>query len=149
MDPATISLEKQRSQFVKDMVQAELFGHLKPKFLFNMAHQGELSERAYGLILQRQLRDGRIDDRAFDVWKTLDVPLEKAKKVESVDLKMQILHRKLDLHAQNLYKDEALPVLSDKRRQGTLSEVAYEAILESQKRRGLIDDTQLSLWRNG
>ena len=61
---AWFSAEHER--FVRDMAQAELFGDLKPKFLFGMVLKGELSERAYGLILQRQKRQGLIDDRAFD-----------------------------------------------------------------------------------
>lgn len=152
-DPSTITLETQRALYVRDHLQAELFGDLKPRFLNRLVNEGQISERAYTLILKKQLREKRIDDQAFNVWKNPGIAgsavNDVARKLASVDLSFQVSMRKHDQHAKWIYRDKDLAFLAGKLKDGSLNEYTYEAILESQKRRGLIDDLDLRLWRHG
>lgn len=152
-DQSGITIEKQRAVYVRDQLQAELFGDLKPNFLFRLVNAGEISERAYTLALKKQLREKRIDQQAFDVWKNPSVPgtvqERNARKLAEVDLAMQILFRKQENHARWIYKDLPLGELAAKLRSGALADYTYDAILQSQKRRGMIDDLDVALWRNG
>jgi hypothetical protein len=148
-DQSAITVDRQRALFVRDMAQAELFRDMKPRQLFGMVSEGKLSERAYASILKKKVSTGELSPSDREIWKNVHVDAERARKLEKIDVATQYRERERDKLIIDLYKNDTLQELSEKLYRKTLTPMLYEAILEKQHRRGLIDDTQLALWRNG